>query len=334
MNDQTITQRTELLFVYDATGNNPNGDPLELNRPRVDPDTGHNLVTDVRLKRTIRDFLIEERGYDGSDGAPGDVYVRELPSDSGKGLKDGKARTADFGSSEDEVRTRATATCIDIRLFGATMPIANSSVTLTGPVQFNLARSLNRVRLLHVKGTAAFASSEGKKQSSFREEDLVHYSVVPFYGAISPGAARDSRMTDADRDLLFDALWTGTKHLHSRSKLGHVPRLLVAVTYSDGSSFAGELQRGLRLVPNDDIADERDIRSVDDYTVAIDGLVARLDNACNGKPPFFSPVKIASIGIAHDPALRLTLDGELVSDLAARLSERVKVPVNPLFGGA
>lgn len=333
MNDQTITNRTELLFVYDATGNNPNGDPLELNRPRVDPDTGHNLVTDVRLKRTIRDFLIEERGYDGSDGSPGDVYVRELPSGKG-GLKDGKARTADFGNTVAEVQAAATSRCIDIRLFGATMPLQKSSVTITGPVQFNLARSLNRVRLLHVKGTAAFASEEGKKQSSFREEDLVHYSVVPFYGAISPGAARDSGMTAADRDQLLVAMWTGTKHLHSRSKLGHVPRLLIAVDYADGSSFAGELHRGLRLVPNDDVADERDTRSVDDYTVAIDGLLDRLDAAVHGRAPFFSSVAVASIGVAHDPALRLTLDGEVVDDLASLFAERLGVSARPLFGGA
>src|SRR6266496_2402260 len=153
---EPIRNRSEILFLYDVTEANPNGDPLEINRPRVDPDTGHNLVTDVRLKRTVRDYLIEERGYDGNENSPGDVFVREIMMPKG-GIQDGKTRGKQFGGDTVELKANVTAKCIDVRLFGATIPMAEDSVTLTGPVQFRLARSLNRVEVFHIKGTGAFA---------------------------------------------------------------------------------------------------------------------------------------------------------------------------------
>ncbi|MGH9831198.1 MAG: type I-B CRISPR-associated protein Cas7/Csh2, partial [Blastocatellia bacterium] len=263
---ETITNRSEVLFIYDVTEANPNGDPLEMNCPRTDPDTGHNLVTDVRLKRTVRDYLIYERGYDGSEGAPGDVFVREILMPEG-GIQDGKTRGRQFGADAKEVMKRAPANCIDIRLFGATIPLEKDSVTFTGAAQFRLARSLNRVEVFHVKGTGAFASKAGAGQATFREEDFVHYSLIPFYGAINPIAAKDTGMTTDDENLLLEALWLGTKHLHSRSKLGHMPRLLLKVNYANASSFVGELQRHLKLEVRAGLVSDKDIRSVDDYTI-------------------------------------------------------------------
>ena len=323
---EPIKQRSEILFVYDVTEANPNGDPLELNCPRLDPDTGHNLVTDVRLKRTVRDYLINERGYDGSEGAPGDIFVREIAMPSG-GIQDGKARGKQFGAKAGEVGGNASAQCIDIRLFGATIPMEKDSVTFTGAVQFRLARSLNRVEVFHVKGTGAFASKAGAGQATFREEDFVHYSLIPFYGAINPIAAKETGMTTDDESLLLEALWFGTKHLHSRSKLGHAPRLLLKVNYAEQSSFVGELQRHLKLQLREDLVSEKDVRSVDDYTLAIDSLVAQLQRAQSGQMPFGKRVEIASIQVAHDPALQLTYQGNLLDNLAAKLRELLGIEV-------
>ena len=324
---ETIKHRSEILFIYDVSEANPNGDPLELNRPRVDPDTGHNLVTDVRLKRTVRDYLMSERGFDGSDDAPGDIFVREKAH--GKGIQDGKTRGGEFGKQRDEIRANAIAKCIDIRLFGATIPLADDSVTLTGPVQFRLARSLNRVEVFHIKGTGAFASEAGKK-ATFREEDFVHYSLIPFYGSINPIAGKDSKMTEEDAQLLLEALWLGTKHLHSRSKLGHCPRLLLKINYADASSFLGELQRRVRLELCGGLVTDKDIRSVDDYTLAIDPLVEALQQAMNGEGHFGEKLGIASVEIAHDPALRLTLNQTPITDLRGQLAKELKVLVTSI----
>jgi CRISPR-associated protein Csh2 len=326
----TIQHRSEILFLYDVSEANPNGDPLELNRPRTDPDTGHNLVTDVRLKRTVRDYLIYERGYDGSEQSR-DVFVREIPMPDGKGIQDGKTRATQFGKGEAEVRANVTARCIDVRLFGATIPLPDSSVTLTGPVQFRLARSLNRVEVFHVKGTGAFAAEAGKKQATFREEDFVHYSLIPFYGAINPKAAEDSRMTEADANLLTEALWLGTKHLHSRSKLGHMPRLLIKINYGDKSSFVGELHRRIKLKLREGLVDEKDIRSVEDYSLAIDPLVAALKQAMNGEGQFGARLSIDSVEVAWDPALPLTFSDKPVTDLVAKLNTELNVEVRAIL---
>jgi CRISPR-associated protein Csh2 len=323
---ETIKTRSEILFVYDVTEANPNGDPLEMNCPRLDPDTGHNLVTDVRLKRTVRDYLISERGYDGVADKGRDVFVREKLMPNG-GIQDGKARGKDFGSKPEEVRKNAPQYCIDIRLFGAVIPLENDSVTLTGPVQFRLARSLNRVEVFHIKGTGAFASKAGAGQATFREEDFVHYSLIPFYGAINPAAAKHTGMTPDDEKMLLEALWSGTKHLHSRSKLGHMPRLLLKVEYADASSFVGELQRHLKLELREGLVSDKDIRSVDDYTVAIDALIAKLKTASSGKGPFGSEIKISAVTFAHDPALRLTHGGKGIDDLGPVLKEHLDVGV-------
>jgi len=324
---EPIKHRSEILFIYDVSEANPNGDPLELNRPRIDPDTGHNLVTDVRLKRTVRDYLMTERGYDG--GATGDIFVREIASESGKGIQDGKERGSDFGADNNVIRKTAAERCIDIRLFGATIPREKGTpgVTYTGPVQFRLARSLNRVEIFHVKGTGAFASKAGAGQDTFREEDFVHYSLIPFYGAINPIAAKDTGMTEADAQLLVEALWLGTKHLHSRSKLGHCPRLLLKINYAEASSFLGELQRRVELKPAAHLMTDKDIRSVNDFTLAIDSLVEGLQQAMNGEAHFGSKLSVASIEVAHDPALVLTLNNAPITNLCEQLAKDLGVNV-------
>ncbi|HON73139.1 MAG TPA: type I CRISPR-associated protein Cas7, partial [bacterium] len=68
--NEIIKNRSEILFLYDATNINPNGDPLDENKPRIDEETGINIVTDVRLKRTIRDYLFDYKGIE--------VFIREI----------------------------------------------------------------------------------------------------------------------------------------------------------------------------------------------------------------------------------------------------------------
>src|SRR3990167_6941889 len=103
-----INKRSEILFYYDIANANPNGDPLDENKPRIDEQTGFNLVTDVRLKRTIRDYLLEFKGYDGSEGK--DIFVRKIKTGKGNEIQDGKQRVEDFSNDENKI----LGTCIDI----------------------------------------------------------------------------------------------------------------------------------------------------------------------------------------------------------------------------
>lgn len=257
-----LTNKAELLFIYDVKDANPNGDPLDENKPRIDEETGINIVTDVRLKRTIRDYLYDYKGFDGSNGK--DIFVRELPFGDA-GIQDGKTRAMDFKGDSEEILSK----CIDVRLFGGTIPLPNNSITFTGPVQFKMGRSLRPVIVKHIKGTGAFASKPGSKQSTFREEDIVYYSLIAFHGIVNPSAAKHTRATVEDIQLLLEGMWRGTKNLISRSKFGQMPRLLLKVNYNNPYYFIGDLERHVKI--KTDMPDEK-IRDISEFHLDVTPL--------------------------------------------------------------
>ena len=110
-----------------------------------------------------------------------------------------------------------------MRLFGATIPLARDSVTVTGPVQFAMGHSLHKTSIQFIKGTGAFASGEGKGKKTFSEEYVVPYSLIGFYGIINENAAKHTKLTVEDVDLLTEGMWEGTKNLISRSKMDKLP---------------------------------------------------------------------------------------------------------------
>jgi len=281
VNNEDI-KRSELVFLYDIQYANPNGDPLDDNKPRIDPSTGINLVSDVRLKRTIRDHLNNFKGEE--------IFVREIEDDGGH-IQDAKMRAEDFLYDEDNnkldkskltlnsmkeiMKNNILNSCIDVRLFGGTIPIElkknkGSSITLTGPVQFGFGKSLHKVEPMFIKGTGAFASGKDKGQKTFREEYIVPYSLISFYGIINENTAKHSNLTNEDIKKLVDAIWNGTKNLISRSKMGQTPRLLIKVNYKENNYHIGDLDRCLFI--KSDVNDE-EIRSSNDYVIDITKLI-------------------------------------------------------------
>lgn len=271
--------RSELLFCYDISYGNPNGDPLDENKPRIDEDGEINLVTDVRLKRTIRDYLAEYKNKN--------IFVKEIAYDNGE-LKDAKTAIKDYIKLEnkkdytkkdfDENIKNLLDDCIDIRLFGATIPTDDikikeereisdkskkttiNSITFTGPVQFRMGKSLNKVELLQINGNAGFPSEEGNTQRSFREEYFLPYSFICFYGVINEHAAQSTKMSEHDINLLLEGMWNGTKNLITRSKVGQVPRLLLRIEYKEENFFIGDLDNKIRL--EHDLEDDKDLRNI------------------------------------------------------------------------
>ena len=260
--------RSEILFLYDIMDANPNGDPLDENKPRLDEETEINIVTDVRLKRTIRDYLNEFEDEE--------IFVREKQSSTGEGLQDAKTRALDylkeenfetFDEAKEALKNQILETCIDVRLFGATIPLdvkikskkKTGSITLTGPVQFRMGRSLHKVEIEHIRGTGAFASTDGKTQKTFREEYILPYSLIAFYGAINENAAKTTDMTDDDVEKLLKGIWNGTKNLITRSKFGQTPRLLLQIEYSENNFFIGDLNNKISLKHT---IDDKKIRNI------------------------------------------------------------------------
>ncbi len=292
MSERIYPYRSEILFLYDVFRCNPNGDPFE-NRPRQDPETGRIDVTDVRLKRTIRDYISRYRHRHPDDGL--EVFVR---------VADERALTAErryeeiFGQlpetgDEMETRNRLIQRCIDVRMFGGLVPITKKKlarskkekseaqpkgdketegggVQLTGAVQFNPGQSLHATEVLEIAGTGGFASSERARQKTFRREFIVPYALIGFYGVINENLAGETGLTEKDVELLMEALWHGTMALHSRSKAFHHPRLLLRF------DFQNETQCGYfldRVELDHKVGDERRIRSPRDYTVKLDGVL-------------------------------------------------------------
>jgi len=302
MTKNYVSQRAELLFLYDVKDNNPNGDPLNENKPRIDEETGENIITDVRLKRTIRDYLhnfeseeIFVREIELEDGSIPDAKLRaryfvkqidSLNEEQNKIVKDfseGKKLDPDkIKVIKDSIRLNLLQTAIDVRLFGATVPLEfakselqkgngkKTSITLTGPVQFNIGRSMHKVAMKHIRGTGAFASKKGAEQKTFREEDVLHYSLIRFHGIINENAAQHTHLTNTDVDALLRGMWHGTKNLISRSKVGQQPRLLLKVNYGSENYHIGDL---FSYVHFESEKDDLEIRGVQDGFLDVTSLV-------------------------------------------------------------
>ncbi|MFQ3573537.1 MAG: type I-B CRISPR-associated protein Cas7/Csh2 [Thermodesulfovibrionales bacterium] len=245
---ELVKNRSEILFLYDVTDANPNGDPVDENKPRIDEETGVNIVTDVRLKRTIRDYLHEYKGKD--------IFICEIRDEKGT-LKTKEDRLKDFKNNPVEV----IENCIDIRLFGATTAVEDQTMALTGPVQFKYGRSLHKVDLTYIKGTTVMPSAAERRQGTFTERYILPYSLIAFYGIVNENAAANQgiKLKEEDISLMLEGIWNGTKNLISGSKFGQMPRLLMQVIYKGENFYIGELDKRISLKTDKNPESIRDI---------------------------------------------------------------------------
>ena len=297
---QIIDKRSEILFLYDIENANPNGDPINENRPRFDTESSTVLVTDVRLKRSIRDYWYEYKEFNGKNGS--DVFVRETKYSEGdkEYIKDGKRRAKDFNEQVDEI----LKICIDIRVFGGVIPLSNASITRIGPVQFQMGRSLNKTEIIEEQGTGAFAASSGKTQSTFRTEYKVPYAVIGFNGIINEKSAQYSLMTNDDKELLKEGIWEGTKALISRSKFGQTPLMLLVIDYNE-PFYIGSLRQRIKLETGE--MNEMQVRNVNDYRIDVTELLNELKA---------NKEKIDSIEFRADSRLQLIYNGQPISKIS------------------
>jgi CRISPR-associated protein Csh2 len=280
-----IENRSELIFLYDLKYANPNGDPMDANRPRIDEDSNHCLVTDVRLKRTIRDYFLNN-GFDGGPGSLGDIFIRDEGGKPVTGKKRGEAY-----NDENEFKSKF----IDVRLFGGVSAVEKKKFNFTGPVQFGMGRSLHPVKENFIKGTGAFATKEGAEQRTFREEYNITYGLIGFHGIINENAAKHTDLQKSDVDFLLKGMWHGTKDLISRSKKGHMPRLLVKIDYHPGF-YIGDLLELLTLEINSG-KEANQIEDVSDFVVNVSKLNEVIQKHLD---------KIISVSVEKDDRLELS----------------------------
>jgi CRISPR-associated protein Csh2 len=304
---EIIKKRSEILFIYDVTDANPNGD-VDENKPRIDEETGYNIVTDVRLKRTIRDYL--------HDFKEQEIFVREERDNEGA-LKTKEDIYETYGSPDEVIKR-----CIDIRLFGGTFALkkrddkkkkteeaeeekpTERAFALTGPVQFKFGRSLHRIgEPTFVRGTTVMPSQEKKGAGTFWETYILPYSLIAFYGIINENAAKDTGLTEKDVELLLDGIWNGTKNLITRSKVGQIPRLLLQVIYKEKNYHIGELDHRIKLVKNNPNQKDEEIRRIDEIKLDVTELADVLEK---------NKDKIEKIRYKKDKYLEIIKNGKTI----------------------
>jgi len=269
-----IETRSEILFVYDAQDCNPNGDPYNDNQPRIDQATGQAVVTDVRLKRYLREQLQTDK-HGVFIRTPDDDRQAFKRIDAALGMFEEVEEPEDF-ETVDAVKETFLKRAADVRYFGATFSFdVDSDETqdmiqdrfgsnLTGPVQFSPARSLNRVeRNTESKRlTSVLSSDEENQQGTFAQDERLKYAIFPFHGVVNENGAADTHLSTDDVERLDTLLWRSIKNQTiSRSKIGQAPRLYLRVEFEAGF-HTGDLHRTVELGTDDSPGELRDIRDV------------------------------------------------------------------------
>ena len=266
-------KNSEILFIYEAKLTNPNGDPDEENRPRIDPKTWRNLVTDVRLKRYVRDYIIHKFG---------EKYVwvstvsgRNVPSDErGWSLIDqwkGDERVKGLSKKEPkEWLPLIPRFCIDARLFGATVAIRargngkGASRNFIGPVQFTWGFSLHPVELVESSTiTSIFVGrepGEEERYGTMGKDWRLYYSLIAFYGVVSGRRGERTGLRDVDVKALDNIMWDAVRlESITRSKIGQLPHLYMRVECNDSETLIGDLRRFVAVSYREPIRDVADI---------------------------------------------------------------------------
>lgn len=216
-----IAHRYDFVLLFDVINGNPNGDPDAGNAPRVDPETGHGLVSDVCLKRKVRNYIsLVQADAAGSPADGYDIYVKEravlnlqhqraydaLKLDPKAKVEKGKA------SNEERARAWMCQTFFDVRMFGAVMSTGVNAGQVRGPVQFAFSRSVDPIVSLEQSITrmAVTTEDESKNQDggnrTMGRKEIIPYALYVAHGFISPQLAAQTGFNADDLQLLARAL--------------------------------------------------------------------------------------------------------------------------------
>lgn len=219
-----INNRYEFVYLFDVENGNPNGDPDAGNMPRIDPETSYGIITDVCLKRKIRNYAQIAK----NDESPFKIYVKEkavlslVQKNAYEVLKDKKLQ------NEDQIVQARAWMCenfYDIRTFGAVMSLKEFNCgQVRGPVQINFSRSIEPIaaRELTITRMAVATEKEAKDQSgdnrTMGRKHVVPYALYRAEGYVSAHLAKQTGFSEKDLELLWTALLNMFEHDHSAAR--------------------------------------------------------------------------------------------------------------------
>jgi len=309
----TVENRSEIVFLYDAKDCNPNGNPLSAHdKPRVDETTGEAVVTDVRLKRYIRDQL-DDDDFGIYIRNPSKAPYEDVPDRDGlfkrvTGLDEDELEEIDGESAAEAFLTNA----VDVRYFGATCSFSSGFQNLIGdefpgqfigPVQFEHGRSMHTVttKTESKQLSTVVASESGDEQGTFATDNRLQYALVKFHGVVNENAAEDTNLTEEDVERLDSLLWRSLKNQTlTRSKMGHQPRLYLRAEYTTDDYHHGGLDDAITRADANE-TDGAEYRNITDVTLQMDELVDALDADLE---------HLDTVHLVADDHLTVSVDGE------------------------
>ncbi|NMG55559.1 type I-C CRISPR-associated protein Cas7/Csd2 [Aromatoleum aromaticum] len=279
----SLNNRYDFVLVFDVRDGNPNGDPDAGNLPRLDAESGHGLVTDVSLKRKVRNFV----GLVKGEQPPFEIYVKEkailnqtherayIEVGAGDELKGEDKKRKGSGDTVDKARAWMCRNFYDVRTFGAVMSTGVNCGQVRGPVQLTFARSVDPVVALEhsITRMAVATEAEAAKQQgdnrTMGRKHTVPYGIYVAHGFVSSFLARQTGFSEEDLELLWQSLENMFEHDRSAARGEMATRGLYVFKHDSelGNAHAHALFERIQIRKKDgvDVA-----RNFADYTVTVD----------------------------------------------------------------
>jgi CRISPR-associated protein Csd2 len=274
-----IANRYEFVYLFDVTNGNPNGDPDAGNLPRLDPETSCGLVTDVCLKRKVRNYV--ELAKEGA--APFEIYVREkaVLTTQQKKAHDALGEVDKKADKISQARAWMCQNFFDVRTFGAVMSLKEFNCgQVRGPVQFSFSKSIEPIVPLDISitrmavATEKEAEAQGGDNRTMGRKSIVPYGLYRGHGFISAPLAAQTGFADNDLQLLWEALENMFEHDRSAARGEMAARGLIVFKHEGkmGNAPAHKLFELVTVERKDKeaAAAGTPARGFEDYTVAID----------------------------------------------------------------
>ncbi len=269
-----VENRYEFALLFDVRDGNPNGDPDAGNLPRIDPETGNGLVTDVCLKRKVRNYV----GLVKDEQPPFEIYVKEKAVLTNQQKRAYEALASDEKEGKTTTEQAKAWMCknfFDIRAFGAVMSLKEFNCgQVRGPIQLGFARSVDRIftgehsitRM--AVATQAEADKQGGDNRTMGRKFTIPYGLYRVHGYVSAPLAKQTGFSEEDLDLFWNALINMFDHDRSAARGEMAPRKLIVFKH-DSALGNAPAQKLFDLVKVERVDETRPPRSFSDYAVTV-----------------------------------------------------------------
>lgn len=282
---EPIQNRFDFVLFFDVKNGNPNGDPDAGNMPRIDPETGHGIVSDVCLKRKVRNYvdLVKGQDVDGPDVAEGElgykIYVQEGAVLNERNKKayvhyDMKPSEKKLPKGEQDRLKVTKFMCdnfFDIRSFGAVMTTGVNCGQVRGPIQMCFAESVDPVMPMEMSITrmAVTKEEDAEKERTMGRKQYIPYGLYRVEGFVSAPLAEKTGFSQEDLDLFFSALMNMFENDRSAVRGLMSSRKLFVFKHESklGNAPAHSLFETVKV--NRLIPDAQEARSFSDYAIEV-----------------------------------------------------------------